>query len=503
MTVRRRMAATALAMGLTLLLAACVQSPPVPPRPVPTAAELAARQAAEAAALARAAQLAEWTQIADEAYAYGYPLISSEIRRLQMSNVAKPEGQRAPLNSFWHARRLTQPGERHPLLTDADTLASFAWLDLGQQALLFSHPDMGKRYFSFNLHSLWTQTLATLDSRSGGGKAATLLISGPGWQGQVPKGVRHVPSPTRYVAILGRIQASPADQRSVNALQARLRIAALAERGKPPGPAAPSADTPPGLSPADTPAQLIAAMDTAGYFNLLARLMASVAPPDAQDAALLQKMARIGLEPGKAFDTSALEPAWQSVLEETGPRAMAKIVAHRPSWFASVNGWQLPLGSGDFGTDYFGRAVVAAFDWPGTLPQQMLPMSSRVDAEGRALHGTADYTLRFAKGQLPPADAFWSITMLAEGNGRAGFVPNTAERFSLGSRDKLVLDADGSLTLQIQSFAPGFDNISNWLPAPTGDFRLVLRLYSPRQAAPSALPAGRGAWSAPPLRRAD
>jgi hypothetical protein len=498
-------ACLAAAAVLCLALAACVQKPTVPPGAGPTPAELAARQAAEAAAVAQAAQLAEWTQIADEAYVFGYPLISSEMHRLQMSNVAKPVGQRAPLNSFWHARRLTQPGERHPLLTDADTLASFAWLDLGQEALLFSYPDMGKRYFSFGLHSLWMPALATFGSRSGGGKAATLLISGPGWQGQVPKGVRHVPSPTRYLAILGRIQAGPgeADQRNVNALQARLRIAPLPARAKPPGPASPTLETHPDFSTGDTPRQLIAAMDAASYFNLLARLMASAAPPAAQDAAMLQKMARIGLEPGKAFDLPALEPALQAVLQATGPRAMAQIVAHHGKLFTSVNGWQLPLTSGEFGTDYLSRAAVAAFDWPGTLPQEILQMTTRVDAAGRALNGAFDYTLRFAKGQAPPVDAFWSLTMRAEANGRAGLVPNTAERFSLRSRDKLVPDADGALTLQVQSFAPGFDNSANWLPAPRGDFTLVLRLYHPRPAAPSALPPGQGTWAAPPLRRAD
>jgi hypothetical protein len=497
-----RLAAAAV---LCLALAACVQRPTVPPAAGPTAAELAARQAADAAAAAQAAQRAEWTQIADQAYVFGYPLMSSEMHRLLMSNVAKPTGQRAPLNSFWHARRLTQPGERHPLLTDADTLASFAWLDLGQQALLFSYPDMGKRYFSFSLHSLWMPALATFGSRSGGGKAATLLISGPGWQGQVPKGVRHVPSPTRYLAILGRIQAGPgeADQRSVHALQARLRIAALPGRARPPGAAPPTPESHPAFATGDTPRQLIAAMDAASYFATLARLMASTAPPAAQDDAMLQKLARIGFEPGKAFDASALDPAMQAVLQATGARAMAQIVAHRATMFASVNGWQLPLTSGEFATDYLSRAAVAAFDWPGTLPQEMLQMTTRVDAAGRALNGAADYTLRFAKGQAPPVDAFWSLTMRAEADGRAGMVPNTAERFSLGSRDRLVPDADGALTLQVQSFAPGFDNSANWLPAPMGDFTLVLRLYNPRPGAPSALPPGQGTWAAPPPRRAE
>jgi hypothetical protein len=167
-----------------------------------------------------------------------------------------------------------------------------------------------------------------------------------------------------------------------------------------------------------------------------------------------------------------------------------------------VDGWQVALDTGDFGTDYLRRAAVAAVAWPGwPAPQQLLQMSTRVDAEGQPLRGAHDYLLRFAKGLQPPADALWSLTLQADANGRRSFVPNSADRIGLGSIDKLPLEADGALEIQVQNLSPGLDHAARWLPAPKGEFVLTLRLYAPRSTPPSALPPGQGSWSPPPLRR--
>ena len=198
------------------------------------------------------------------------------------------------------------------------------------------------------------------------------------------------------------------------------------------------------------------ALDTAQYFNQLARLLGTAAPPAAEDAPLLVEMARIGLEPGKAFRMQDLEPAVQAALQATPARAMARLAAHRPQLFATVGGWQMLLGSGDFGTDYLKRAAVADLGWPGPQTPQVVELSTRTDATGQALSGAHDYLLRFAKGRLPPVDGFWSVTLQADENGRRSFVPNSADRYSLGTRDKLRLDAEGALNLQVQNLSPGY-----------------------------------------------
>lgn len=498
---RRLTAALALCM-----LAACVQPPPLPPpKPQPTPGELAARQAAEAAAIERAAQearVAEAARIAEDAYVYGYPLVLGELHRLLMSNVAKAAGQRAPLNRFWHARRLPPAGEPHPWVVDADTLVSAAWLDLGREAMLLVQPDMGRRWFSLGVHSLWMPALATLGPAEA--KGTRLLLAGPEWQGNVPRGARLVRSPTRYVAIVGRIQTSgsDADLRNLHTLQNRLRLVPQTVRSKPGERTAPGLDSSAVIGPGDVPQQVLQALDTGAYFNLLARLLGTVAPPAATDAPMLQAMARIGLEPGKPFSMDALEPALQQALQRTPARALQRLAALRPQLFATVGGWQVALDSAEFGTDTLRRAAVAAVAWPGwPAPQQLLQMSTRVDADGQSLRGAHDYVLRFARGLQPPADALWSLTLQADDNGRRSFVPNSADRIGLGSSDKLPLDADGAMEIQVQSLSPGLDHAARWLPAPKGEFVLTLRLYAPRSTPPSALPPGQGSWSPPPLRR--
>ena len=474
-------------------LAACVQPPP--PKPQPTPEELAQRQAAEAAALEQAARqvrVAEAARIAEQAYLYGYPLLLGEMHRLAMSELARPSGPRVPANSFWHARRVAPAGEPHPWVSDGDTLLSVAWLDLGREALLFVLPDMGRRWFGFGVHSSWMQSLLTLDSASGDARGARVLLAGPEWQGDVPGGARLVRSPTRYAVMIGRIQTggSEADQRAVQALQRRLRLVPQTVRGSageraPPGPG-------PDTAPAD-PRQALQAMDIGAAFDLLARLLGSAAPPAAADAPVIDAMARIGLVPGKPFRLDALEPALQQALRDTPARAMQRLADYRPRLYDSVDGWQVMRDPGDFGTDYLRRAAVAAAAWPGPQPRQLRSMSTRIDADGKALSGTHDYLLRFAKGRQPPVQAFWSLTLEAEDAGRRGFVPNSADRISLGTRDKLPLEADGALELWVQNLSPGPDHAARWLPAPKGAFVLTLRLYAPRP----------GAWSAPRPRRLD
>jgi hypothetical protein len=486
-------------------LAACVQAPPVPARAEPTPAELAARRQAEAAAIEQAAleaRVAQAVQRADEAFVYGYPLLVGEMLRLQMTGVAKAAGQRAPANSFWHARRLPAAGEpRHPLVDDADTLASFAWLDLGREAMLVTWPSMGRRWFSVSLHSQWMQALHTAGSSLGDGKAARVLVAGPEWQGSVPPGATLVRSPTRHALLALRIQTSgsDADLRALQALQAQLRIVpqtVRTRRAPAEAAAAPALPVAPG-----TPQQQVAALDTATAFELLAHLLGRAAPPAGADEPLLQRIAAIGIEPGRPFRMDALEPAVQAALADTAARMQRRLAGLRPQVFAQAGSWQAAPAGGDFGTDYARRAAVAALQWPGTDPRQLLELSTRTDAEGRLLDGAHDYLLAFARGE-PPVNGFWSLTLTAGEDGRGGFIADSAGRLNLGTRDKLAAGAGAALELFVQYLSPGLDNAARWLPAPKGGFMLTLRLYAPKTTPPSALPPGQGSWLPPELRRA-
>jgi len=198
---------------------------------------------------------AETVEIATEAYIYGYSLITTEVTRVQMSNVDKVEGTHAPMNQFINIERYPPGDYRGVSAPNADTLYSLAWLDVGTEPMVFSHPDMGQRYFLFPMYSLWMPVVESPGSRTTGGKAANYLVTGPGWAGQVPAGMKQIKSPTRYLVIIGRTYAdgTDADYKAVNALQAQYKLVPLSSYGKPYQPVVPPVDKDPGFSMTDKP----------------------------------------------------------------------------------------------------------------------------------------------------------------------------------------------------------------------------------------------------------
>jgi hypothetical protein len=440
----------------------------------------------------------EAVDIATDAYIYGYSLITTEVTRVQMSNVAKADALHAPVDTFINVLRYP-PGEyRGVSAPNADTLYSLAWVDVGREPVVFSHPDMGKRYYLLPMYSLWMPVIDSPGSRTTGGKAANILISGPGWQGTVPAGMQHVQSPTRYLAILGRTYAdgSDADYKAVNALQAQYKIVPLSSFGKPFTYVAPPVDPNPGFSMTDKPQQVIDPMDVSTYFNMMARLMGSTAPPAPEDAPIVAEMAKIGLVPGKPFDLNKLSPSMQAALKEVPKAAQQKIYSQQATNGIKVNGWRIPSAAGAYRTDYLQRASIASYGWPANLSKDAVYPSVLVDAAGGTLNGANKYTLTFPKGETPPVDGFWSITMYII-DGGWWFYPNPLNKFTVSMRDKPKFNADGSLTLYFQHESPGKDKEANWLPAPTGDFLLTMRMYWPREAAPSILPPGNPTWKPP------
>jgi hypothetical protein len=445
------------------------------------------------------AEASNAAQIAMDAYIYGYSLITTEVTRVQMSNVPAIEGLHAPMGQFINVKRYPPADFRGVSAPNADTLYSLAWVDLGAEPMVFSHPDMGNRYFLFPMYSLWMPVVSVPGSRTTGGKAANYLLTGPGWSGQVPSGMTEIRSPTRYLVIIGRTYAdgTAADYAAVNALQEQYRLVPLSAFGKPFTYRAPPVDPNPGFSMTDKPQSVILGMSAEQYFNRMARLMATAAPPAPEDAPMLARMAKIGLAPGRPFDPARLDPAARESLKDLPQRALASIVANRSSMGQVVNGWIVSKGLGEYGTDYMKRAVVAAFGWPANLEKDAVYPFTEVDGEGRTLSGANRYTLTFPRGQTPPVDGFWSITMYEIDQGW-WFVPNPLNKFTVSPRNDLKTNPDGSTTLYFQTQSPGAERESNWLPAPRGDFILMLRMYWPRERAPSILG---GSWAPPKVER--
>ena len=439
------------------------------------------------------------TSIATDAYVYGYSLITTEVTRVQMSNVSKPEGLHAPMGQFLNIPRYPPADYRGVSAPNADTLYSLAWLDLSQP-VVFSYPDMGKRFYLFEMTNLWMVDFETPGTRTAGGKAQNYLITGPGWSGTVPTGMKQIQSTTQYMVILGRTYAdgSVADYKAVNALQAQYKITPLSSWGKPFTYVAPPVNANPGFSMTDKPQDVINAMDTSTYFNMMARLMCKAAPPAPEDSAILAKMATIGIEPCKPFDITKLDPATLAALKDIGKAGMQRISGNQDSLGKHVNGWAITIGLGIYGTDYLKRATVAAYGWPANRQEDAVYPYTLTDSTGAKLTGANKYTLTFAKGLTPPVNGFWSITMYLI-DGGWWFVPNPLNKFTVSMRDHPKFNADGSLTLYFQADSPGKDKEANWLPAPKGEFIPMLRMYWPKDTPPPSILDG--SWTPPAVMK--
>lgn len=441
----------------------------------------------------------EAEQIGLEAYLYGYSLITTEVTRVQMTNVSKIEGMHVPMGEFFNVKRYPPADYRGVSAANADTLYSVAWLDLGPGPIVFSHPDMGKRFYMFEMVDLWMSIIKTPGARTSGGKAATYLITGPGWHGKVPAGMKQIKCPTRYMVIVGRTYAegTEKDYKKANAQQAKYQLVPLSAYGKPYKFKAPPVNPNPGFSMTEKPQKVINQMDISTYFNMMAKLMGGAAPPAPRDAPILARMAKIGLVPGKPFDLAKLDPAVQAALKDLNKAAMRCIEKSKNVMGVKENGWVVTKDLGRYGTDYLKRAVVAAYGWPANLQQDAVFPYTNVDSQGQTLSGAHKYIVTFPKGRTPPVRGFWSITMYMIDHGW-WFVPNRLNKFTVSPRNKLKYNADGSLTLYFQHESPGKAKEANWLPAPKGDFILVMRMYWPQEKPPSILD---GTWKPPAVKK--
>ena len=482
----------------SLTLVACAQKFSDSPT-ADDANEQSAKANAQTAAGVAPLTVQEAVEIATNAYVYGYSLITSEVTRVQSSNVPKVDEYRAPMGRFVNFKRYPPADYRGLSAPDADTLYSLAWVDLAE-AQVFSHPDMGKRFYLFEMVDLWMAVVDSPGMRTVGGKAAIYLLTGPAWNGEVPLGMKHIAFPTRYAAIVGRTYTDGTEQdlKIVNALQAKYVIAPLSARGNAYVYPTPSVNPNPAFSMTDKPQAAILALGTAGYFNLLSNLMCSYAPPPAEDAAMVAKMARIGIELCKPFDVSKLDPAVQAALQEIPRATLQKIDANRNIIGEMVDGWVVTKDLGNYGTDYVKRAVAAAFSWPATRQGDAVYPFTEIDSTGQKLTGANKYTLTFPKGRTPPVNGFWSITMYLVDNGW-WFVPSPSNKFTVSPRNNLKYNADGSLTIYFQNASPGKDKEANWLPAPAGEFIPMLRMYWPKDKDPSIL---NGTWKPPAVQKA-
>jgi hypothetical protein len=458
------------------------------------AAEQAAKVAAEATAQKEAADKAradEAAKLGVDAVAYGLPLVIAELTKNVSTNVAAPEpNAHAPINQLGNMAAYPTAANKDIVRMNVDTLYSFAFLDLSKEPMILSVPDTKGRYYLMPLIDTWTNVFASPGKRTTGTKAGNFAITGPLWSGTLPAGMTQYKSPTNTVMIGGRTQANgPADYAAVHAIQAQYKLTPLSAWGKKYTPPAGTVDPNVDMSP---PIEQVGKMTAASYFQLLATLLKS-SPPPAADAPALAQFAKIGVVPGQDFDISKLDPVIAKGLDGTVQRALGELQAAAKKTGTPVNGWNsLPHNVADFGTDYATRAVIALIGFGANIEADAIYPSAFVDGDGQPLNGANKYTLHFDKGQTPPTNAFWSLTMY---DAQSFFVANPLNRYNIAAWMPLKYNKDGSLDLYIQRESPGKQNEANWLPAPDGDFSVTDRIYWPK---PAALD---GTWKAPPITR--
>lgn len=434
--------------------------------------------------------------IGADAYLYFYPLITMDLTRQQSTNIEPgKELGRGPMNMFNNIPEFPPADFKVVVRPNFDTLYSSAWLDMTKEPMVVSSPDTGGRYFLLPMLDMWTDVFASPGWRTTGTAAANYLITPPGWvlkdgwrdQYKLPEGTSRIEAPTPYVWIIGRTKTDgPADYDAVHKVQAGYKVVPLSQWGKAPSATAVTID--PKIDMKTPPKLAIDAMPGDQYFAHAAELL-KLHPPHITDQPMVADLAKIGIVPGQSFDFAKLPPDVQAAIM-AAPEAAQKLMAWKVKTLADVvNGWSMNTTTmGVYGNYYLKRAIVSQLGLGANLPEDAIYPLNLGDSTGKPLDGDKDYVLHFDASQLPPVDAFWSVTLYDP----QGFqIANPLNRFAVSSWMPFAKNADGSLDLYFQNESPGKDKEANWLPAPKGPFNLTMRLYAPQSAALT------GRWAPP------
>ncbi len=429
-----------------------------------------------------------WSQmstvrLAAKSYVFGYPLVMTDLTRNSFIHTV------APANRLVNMAQFPEADFQVFVRPNLDTLYTQAWLDMDAGPWVFEVP-ASSRYLVMQFLDAWTNVFASVGTRTTGDKGGRFLLAGPDWHGQVPEGMTLLRSSTRINWLLGRVQTNgKSDYPAVHAIQAGLSLRSLDDwqQGK-------VVEALPFQLPKQLPPSPLFEMRKLGpraFFGQLSRLMEDN-PAAATDVAAVAELEQLGVRVGEG------EPRWNWLQEHAVAVGMwlaeREMNAALESPKVLVNGWnKAPKHMAAFGQDYGLRAVVAMYGFGANLAAEASYFNAKVDARGEVLQSGQRYRLHFAAGELPPANAFWSLTAY-DMNGY--LIPNPLHRYALGDRDKLVYNPDGSLDLLLQSEAPGEQQLSNWLPTPrSGPFTLTVRIYLPTQRLLD------GQWQMPGIER--
>jgi hypothetical protein len=450
-------------------------------------------------ATARAADLtpAETKAIAEEAFIYGFPMVMNYGVMNKYFIDKSSDQYKCGFNEIYNTARVYTPKDTAVVTPNSDTPYSFFCADLRAEPVVVTVPEIEKkRYYSVQLVDMYTCNYGYIGSRATGNGAGKFMITGPGWKGEKPAGVKKVfPCETDFTFGIIRTQLfNPADIDNVKKVQAGYKLQTLSDfLHKPAPPAAAHID----WAPLD---KKHAQTDPFDYLDWLLQFCPP-AGPAAVEKPMRDKFAKIGIEAGKPFRYIDLTPEQRAEIGTAMKAGFEKIEKTVDTLGKNINGWRVSAAQGDR-TFYHGnwllRAAAAKAGIYGNDAAEATYPLTKNDIDGNALDGSKhNYTLTFAAGEYPPVNAFWSVTMY---DGKTQLlIENPINRYLINSPmlPQLKKNDDGSLTLYIQKDSPGKDKESNWLPAPNGPIYLVMRLYWPKTESPSILPPGEGTWKPP------
>ena len=424
----------------------------------------------------------EARSIAKDAYIFAYP-VALQYHTLYIQAVdAKAKEYVGGFGKYRHYGMST-PDTKDIVTPNNDTPYSWAQLDLRAEPWVLTLPKTDGRYITTEWMDMWHLVLDNPGTvRDGDGGGNYLLVS-PHWEGKTPAGVKRViRGESDFIGTLTRTGVSgPEDVPNLEKTQQGIKLQPLsAYLGEPAPPPAPALDFPAWVSGVE---------NTADIFRYVNFMLPFIAPNDA-DKPMLDRIAKIGIAPGKPWDLAKMDPTMRKAIEDGVADAQKIIEANVHD---TLDSSKLFFTREMFKGDYLNRTTGVVMGQWGNLAEQAVYQTWAADGDGKPLDTSKHkYTVTFGPGALPHAKYFWSITMynLPE----RLLVPNALERYSIGSQTPgLKTAADGSVTIYVQKDRPGADKESNWLPAPGAPFFAVLRIYGPGEAERTAR------WKAPAM----
>lgn len=428
-----------------------------------------------------------------QTYVYGFPLVIMDLTRQVMTATPTPGELSAPINQFQKLRTTVPWDFNNVVRISTNSLWETAFLDLQNEPLIVTVPEANGVPIAVRWLNMWTDAIGTAGSRTPEMNAGNYLIAGPGWNGTVPAGIKMVFNcPTRYSWMLVELSAAgPQDFPKIHDVQDKFKVTPLSAWG--------TEYTPPATVPVDsnvdltaTPYDQLRLMTGEMFFKKLALLLKEN-PAYATDTDMIEKLNKLGVQPGKEFDPSKIGPRVLNGINNAPAEVWMKL-ATGPYGMHASNGWLNMLNIARFRSDYQTRAYVAYMGLGAGIDEDIVYPTAFVDSHGKALDGAYKYVMHFEKAELPASqNGVWSISAYRENF----YEHNAINRYGLLPA-MVKYNADESLDVYLQANSPGADKESNWLPIPaSGLVNVTIRIYDPSKQAREP------GYKIPPITRVD